>query len=89
MQSWQALTTWEKNGGRTIHWSISTALARHFNLDAIVGGLNLTADLSYPFFHPVGCFIEVEGLQTTRRHKCVEDSVTNDNNTDEETKRDQ
>ena len=59
MQSWQALTTWEKNGGRTIHWSISTALARHFNLDAIVGGWNLTADPSYPFFHPVGPSIPV------------------------------
>ena len=59
MQSWQALTAWEKNGGRTIHWSISTALARYFNLDAIIGGWNLTADPSYPFFHPVGPSIPV------------------------------
>ncbi len=59
MQSWQSLTTWEKNGGRTIHWSISTALDRNFNLDTIVGGWNLTADPSYPFFYPVGCSIPV------------------------------
>jgi hypothetical protein len=55
IQSWQALTTWEKNGDRTIHWSISTTLNRHFNLDVIIGGWNLTEDPSYPFFHPVGC----------------------------------
>ena len=53
IQSCQALTTWEKNGGRTIHWSISTA--QHFHLDSIIGGWNLTADPSYPSFHLVGC----------------------------------
>jgi hypothetical protein len=44
LQSWQALSTWEKNGGRTIHWAISTALPQHFHLDSVAGGWNLTAD---------------------------------------------
>jgi hypothetical protein len=51
IQSWQALT---KNGGRTIHWSISTALAQHFHLHSVAGGWNLTVDPSYPSFYPVG-----------------------------------
>ena len=55
IQSCQALTTWEKNGGRTINWSISTALAQHYHLDSIIVGWNLTADPLCPSFHPVGC----------------------------------
>ena len=51
---WKQLSEWERLGGRTLHWAISTACQQHYQLDVLMGTCSLTADPSFKSFIPGG-----------------------------------
>ena len=52
--SWKQLSEWERLGGHTLHWAISTACQQHYQLDVLMGTCSLTADPSFKSFIPDG-----------------------------------
>jgi hypothetical protein len=47
---WKKLSEWERLGGRTLRWAISTACQQHYQLDVLMGAYSLSADLSFKSF---------------------------------------
>ena len=46
-QQWVKTNEWEKKGGRTLHWSITSWLREHFKLGSIAVTQSLTVDPSF------------------------------------------
>lgn len=46
-QQWRQLSEWERQGGRSVHWSVTSKLRHLWNLDAWVGKFRLAADPSF------------------------------------------
>jgi hypothetical protein len=51
---WKQISEWERLGGRTLHWAISTTCQQHYQLDVLMGTYSLAADPSFKSFIPGG-----------------------------------
>jgi hypothetical protein len=51
---WKQLSEWERLGGRTLHWAISTVCQQHYQLDVLMGTYSLVDDPSFKSFIPGG-----------------------------------
>jgi hypothetical protein len=52
--SWKQLAEWERLGGHTLHWAVSTACQQHYQLDVLMSVYSLTTDPSFKSFIPDG-----------------------------------
>jgi hypothetical protein len=70
--SWKQLSEWERLGGRTLHWAISTACQQHYQLDVLMGTYSLAADPSFKSFIPGGQEIPSDSRVLLQLYECQE-----------------
>ena len=69
--SWKKLSEWERSGGRTLHWPISTA-CQHYQLDVHMGDCSLTSDPSFKSFIAGGQETPIESRVLLQLYECQE-----------------
>jgi ribonuclease HI len=69
---WKQLSEWERLGGRTLHWAISTACKQHYQLDVLMGTYSLAADPSFKSFIPGGQEIPNDSRVLLQLYECQE-----------------
>jgi hypothetical protein len=73
---WKQLSEWERLGGRTLHWSISTVCRQHYQLNVWMGTYRLAVDPSFKSFIPGGQETPKNSRVLLQLYECQEQEET-------------